>query len=108
MRLRLTNKLSMGSQLCYIKNKSEDIHRRLSPFLYKADLDTKKNLWQIFVQPLIEFILPLYKWETAKTNILKTNSIIRSSLSYLRVLVEAPRIKLLMFYLDMILSKEQF
>jgi len=77
--LRLTNKLSMGSQFCYIKNKSEDIHHRLSPFLDKVDLDIKKNLWQIFVQPLIEFILPLYKWETAKTNILKATSIIRSS-----------------------------
>jgi len=77
--LRLTNKLSMGSQLSYIKTKSIDIQRRLSPFLHKADLDTKKNLWQVFIQPLIEFILPLYKFETAKTNILKANSTIRSS-----------------------------
>jgi len=77
--LRLTNKLSMTNQLAYIKNKSEDIHRRLSPFLHKADADTRKNLWQTFIQPLIEFILPLYKLERAKTNILKANSVIRGS-----------------------------
>ena len=36
-------------------------------------------MWQIFIQPLIEFVLPLYKWERAKKNIQKADSIIRSS-----------------------------
>ena len=40
--LRLTNKLSMNSQLNYIKTKSRNIFQRLSPFLYGADLDTKR------------------------------------------------------------------
>ena len=62
--LKLNNKLYMDSQLKYIQLKSEDIFRRLSPLLYKADLDTKKNLWQIFVQPLCEFVLPLVVQKT--------------------------------------------
>ena len=75
--VKLTSKLTMGSQLDYIKYKARDIQRRLSPFLHKADVDTKKNLWQVFVRPLIEFVLPLYKWETSKSIIQKADSIFR-------------------------------
>ena len=66
--LKLGNKLYMDSQLNYIREKSQDIFRRLSPLLYKADLDTRKNFWQIFVQPLCEFVLPLLVQETSKTS----------------------------------------
>jgi len=45
--LRLSNKLSMNSQLSYIKNKSVNIFQKLSPSLYGTDLDTKKSMWQI-------------------------------------------------------------
>ena len=77
--LKLNCKLSMNSHLDYISNKSKDIHRRLSPFLYQADLDTRKNLWQVFIQPLLEFALPLYKWETAISNVKRANSVFRST-----------------------------
>jgi len=74
--LRLTNKLSMESQMNHIKQTTNCIFQRLSPFLYKAELDTRKSLWQVFIQPLIEL---LYIWENSKYNIHKANSIIRGS-----------------------------
>ncbi len=77
--LRLTNKLSLQNQLSFIKYKSTELHRRLSPFLHNAELDTKKNLWQVFIQPLIEFILPLCKWEKGKTILQKAGTIIRGT-----------------------------
>ena len=77
--LKLTNKLSIQSQLNYIKKKSFGIHQKLSPFLHNADLDTRKSLWQIFIQPLIEFVLPLYYYESAKCHIAEANAIIRGS-----------------------------
>ena len=77
--LHLTNKLSMLNQLEFIKRKSKNIFQRLSPLIYNADLDTRKSLWQIFVQPLFEFVLPLYRCEPALTNKLKANAVIRGS-----------------------------
>ena len=71
--------LTMQSQLSFIKRKSGEIHKKLSPFIYKADLDTRKSLWQVFIQPLIEFVLPLYNFESAKCHIIYANSIIRGS-----------------------------
>ena len=62
-----------------IKEKSTDIKRRLAPFLYGADMDTKKNMWQVFVQPLCEFILPLYSWEEAEGLMRKAETVIRGS-----------------------------
>ncbi len=86
--LKLTNKLYMTSQLEYIKAKSQDIHRRLAPFLYKADLDTKKNMWQVFVQPLCESILPLYWWEKAKGRVKNADTTIRKSFKLFTGLVK--------------------
>jgi hypothetical protein len=77
--LKLSSKLTMRSQLQFIKDKSESLYRKLSPFLHKAELDSRKSLWQLFIQPLVEFLLPLYFWETSYTWIQKANSIIRCS-----------------------------
>jgi len=77
--VKFTYKLSMKNQLNYIKNKSRAIFQKLSPFLYRSDLDTKKSMWQVLVQPLIEFVLPLYCWETASSNLKYADSVIRSS-----------------------------
>jgi len=74
-----SNKLTMGSQLDYIRNKSKSLYQKLSPFLYNADLDIKKSMWQVLIQPLIEFALPLYHWETANYNRKRADSIIRST-----------------------------
>lgn len=69
----------MTEQLKYIKRKSESIYQRLSPFLYNANLDIRKSLWQVFIQPLFEFILPLYRCEPALNNKSKADSVIRGS-----------------------------
>src|SRR5690348_11810492 len=42
-------------------------------------MDTKKNMWQVFVQPLCEFILPLYSWEKGEGQIRKADTVIRGS-----------------------------
>ncbi len=77
--LKLTNKLSMKNQLNFIWWKAKEIHKRLCPFLLNAELDSRKNFWQMFVQPLIEFVLPLYQCEPTKSNINKADSIIRGT-----------------------------
>ena len=77
--LILSSKLYMTPQLNFIWRKTNEIYQKLSPFLFSSDLDSRKSMWQIFIQPLIEFILPLYKWEKAKNNVNKADSIIRKS-----------------------------
>jgi hypothetical protein len=77
--LKLSNKLYMKDQLAFIWWKAKEIQRQLYPFLSSADLDTRKSMWQTFIQPLIEFILPLYKWESAKCHRDKADSIIRGT-----------------------------
>lgn len=69
----------MDSQLDYIHNKSKDSCRGLSPFLIRFNLDTKKNTWQIFIQPLCEFMLPLLAQETTETQINKALKVIRGT-----------------------------
>jgi len=77
--LRINQKLTMDDQIAYINDKSEDLQRRLSPFLYNSDLDTKKNLWQVFIQPICEFLLPLYKYESTENRKQDAERVIRKS-----------------------------
>ncbi|HRP37546.1 MAG TPA: reverse transcriptase domain-containing protein, partial [Candidatus Dojkabacteria bacterium] len=77
--LKLTSKLSMKSQLSFIWWKAKEMHKRLFPILLNSELDTRKNMRQIFIQPLIEFILPLYRWEPAISNLKRADSIIRGT-----------------------------
>jgi len=77
--MRINQKLTMSDQLSYINNRAEDLQRRLSPFLLNSDLDTRKNLWQVFIQPLCEFLLPLYKYETAESRKLTAERIIKKT-----------------------------
>lgn len=55
------------------------IRSKLSPSLYHATLDLRKNLWQIFIQPLFEFTLPLYFHEEAATKKMKVQVCLRNS-----------------------------
>jgi len=77
--LRINQKLTMDDQIAYINDKSEDLQRRLSPFLYNSDLDTKKNLWQVFIQSICEFLLPLYKYESTENRKQDAERVIRKS-----------------------------
>ncbi len=65
--LILNQKLTISSQLQQIKINTTDICRKLGPFLYNAEADTKKSLWQLFIQPLFDFLMPLFASESAKT-----------------------------------------
>ena len=55
------------------------IRSRLSPIIYHATLDFRKNLWQLFIQPLFEFILPLYCYEKSSSKRQKIQLSIRNT-----------------------------
>ena len=63
----LDQKLTLDTQLQHIQKRTYAIRSRLTPTLYGASLDFRKNLWQIFVAPLYEFLLPLFYYEQSKT-----------------------------------------
>jgi len=63
--LTLNPQLKLNFQLDYVNKKAREIYSKICPFLSSAEADTRKNLWQIFVMPLIEFLLPLYVNENA-------------------------------------------
>ena len=60
-------KLTLDTQIQHILEKTYFIRSKLSPTLYTASLDFRKNLWQIFVIPMYEFMLPLYYHEESST-----------------------------------------
>ena len=64
--LNLTPSLHLNAQIKYISIKAKEIFTRLYPFIKTAEADTRKNLWQVFILPLFEFLLPLYANECTK------------------------------------------
>ena len=67
----------MDTQIQHLKQKSNSLRVRLSPILYHATLDLRKNLWQTLIQPLSEFIAPIYLYKKAKTRREKIQSALR-------------------------------
>ncbi len=72
-------KLTLSTQLQHILKNTYFIRNRLSPVLYNASLDLRKNLWQVFVLPMYEFIIPLYCNEKAKTKRQLLEKLLRKS-----------------------------
>ncbi|MBC7088764.1 MAG: hypothetical protein H5T96_09920, partial [Tissierellales bacterium] len=72
-------KLTMSTQIKHIEKNMNFIRTKLSPALYNSSLDLRKNLWQVFVCPSIEFLLPLYSYEEAITNREKIQTLVRNS-----------------------------
>jgi hypothetical protein len=75
----LNQKLTIDTQIEHIIRKTNFIRSRLTPSLYNATLDFRKNLWQIFILPLYEFALPLYYYEEAVTKKRRMNLLLRKS-----------------------------
>ena len=75
----LNKKLTLADQIKQILNKTYFIRNRLSPALYNASLDFRKNLWQIFVLPMYEFALPIYSAECTTSWREKLNKLLRAS-----------------------------
>lgn len=97
----LDQKLSLKAQIKHIQKKTYFIRSRLSPTLYNASLDFRKNLWQIFVLPMYEFLTPLYAHEASITNKAKINGMLRKSFksySGLKKTVKTTLIEKLMGY----------
>ena len=51
--------LQLCQQIVNVSKKAKEIYSRICPFLYSTEADTRKNLWQVFILPQIEFLLPL-------------------------------------------------
>ena len=75
----LSNKIELDPQLQFINNKVNFMKSKLNPCLYNASLEFRKNLWQVFVVPLFEFILPIYSSEEARTKKEDAEKILRRS-----------------------------
>jgi len=75
----LNPKLNCDTHLKQIITKTNIIRKKLSPILYSTSLEMRKNLWQVFIIPLYEFILPLYHYEPAQTKKDKMELSLRNS-----------------------------
>jgi len=75
----LNQKLDFATHAKFLLKKCNSIRASLSPTLYNASLDLWKNLWQTFIVPLYEFILPLYFHEKASSNKLRIDRMLRNS-----------------------------
>ena len=75
----LSQKLTADPQIQFLEKKVNFMKHKLSPCLYNASLDMRKNMWQVFVLPLFEFTLPIYFYEEAVTRKLRLEKILRHS-----------------------------
>ena len=75
----LSQKLTIDSQIQFIEKKTNFMKHKLSPCLYNATLDARKNLWQVFVLPLFEFTLPIYYYEDSTSKRHKLEQVLRTS-----------------------------
>jgi len=75
----LSHKLDLEPQIQFINKKVNFMKHKLSPCLYNATLELRKNLWQVFVLPLFEFTIPIYYYEKSITKKQRLESIIRKS-----------------------------
>ena len=57
--LRQIEKLSLDSQLKSIKLKANYIATKLYPALANSSLEYRYNMWQTFIAPFFDFLLPL-------------------------------------------------
>ena len=75
----LNQKLNLEPQIKFINKKINFMRHKLSPCLFNATLELRKNLWQVFVVPLFEFTLPIFHYEDSRSNKLNLERLLRSS-----------------------------
>jgi len=71
--------VTLDPQLKHIERKSGFILSKLAIFTRKISLYYRKNLWKVFIQPLIEASTLLFASEKAKTNRAKLERICRKT-----------------------------
>ena len=67
----ISNKLTLDSQMEFIKMKTDILASKLFPLLHDVSLSLRINLWEIFIKPLFDQIVHLFRADPAKTNRLK-------------------------------------
>jgi len=96
----LNSKLTHETHLRQVINKTYTIRRKLSPMIYSISLEMRKNLWQIFIMPLYEFILPIYHQEQATTKRNKMELALRNSFKSFTGLKKGMQTKLIQDLMD--------
>ena len=76
----LTEKLTIDSQLAAIAKKSRFIASKLFPALHNSTLSYRYNMWQIFIAPLFDFILPLISVEFYASPVQRAELLLRKTL----------------------------
>jgi len=103
--LMLNPTLHLNQQINIVFKKAQQIYSRICPFLFSADADTRKNLWQIFILPQIEFLLPLLANENTQYLRKKVNQVILGPSSFLWVYQKIRQTELPNYYWDTISYK---
>ena len=67
LRNHLTNKLTSGEQINYIRRKSTHLLVTLYPYLKNATCDARRDMWQTMVRPLFNAALCLQHYEPSKS-----------------------------------------
>lgn len=67
LRVWVNQKLTLDDQIKHIAKKSKFIKVSLAPLLSVASLEYRKNLWILFVRPLLDFTLPIHAVEDAES-----------------------------------------
>jgi hypothetical protein len=64
----LDSKLTLSTQLNFIRQKSNFLFTKLYPYLINASAHARKNMWRTMVYPLFNGVLGLLQFEYAKSN----------------------------------------
>jgi len=75
----LNEKLTCHPQAQFIRTKAFFIGNKLQPLLYNSTLESRYNLWQIFIAPLFEYIVPLLSSEDYNSNVQNIERLQRST-----------------------------
>jgi hypothetical protein len=66
----LDSKLTMKTQLAFIRKKSNFLYTKLYPYLIHASANGRKDMWRTMVCPLFNGALALFNFEPATTHLL--------------------------------------
>ena len=76
--LWINDRLSPDFHISQCNRKLNYVWFRLKWILSNSSLKLRKNMWNVFVRPHIEFLLVFYQHETAKSSFQKIDSFIKS------------------------------
>jgi len=91
----LNEKLTIHPQMKFIRKKSFFIGNKLKPLLSSSSLESRYNLWQIFIAPLFEYLIPLLSAEKYPTHHLNVERLMRATFRHFTYLAKITPIYLI-------------